>query len=193
MHPGPLPAAEEQPAAGGRPRRRQDRDRRGAGAQDRRRRDAGGAGGDDDLLARHGGAAGGHAVSRRLRGAAEGRDEGAREPPERDPLHRRDPYGDRRRRDQRRGDGCVEPAEAGVAVGDAALHGVDDLQGVPPALREGPGAGAAVPEDRRERADDRGRVQDPQGAEALLRGPSRRALHRRRDPLGGGSVGAVHP
>ena len=72
--------------------------------------------------------------------------------------------------------------------GDAALHGLDDLQGVPPALREGPRAGAAVPEDRRQRADGRGCVQDPQGAEALLRGPSRRALHRRRDPLGGGPV-----
>ena len=84
-------------------------------------------------------------------------------------------------RDQRRGDGRLEPAEAGAAVGHAALHGLHDLQGVPPALREGPGAGAAVPEDRRERADGRGCVQDPQGAEALLRGPPRRPLHPRRD------------
>ena len=75
---------------------------------------------------------------------------------ERHPLHRRDPHGHRRRRDQRRGDGRVQPLEAGAAVGRAALHGLDDLQGVPPALREGPGAGAAVPEDRRQRADGRG-------------------------------------
>ena len=32
----------------------------------------------------------------------------------RDPVHRRDPYRDRRRRDQRRGDGRLEPAEAGA-------------------------------------------------------------------------------
>jgi hypothetical protein len=34
--------------------------------------------------------------------------------PGRDPVHRRDPHRDRRRRDVRRRDGCVEPAEAGA-------------------------------------------------------------------------------
>ena len=77
LHPGPLPPAQEQPAAGGRPRRRQDRDRRGPGAQDRRRRDAGRARRHHDLLARHGRAARRHPLPRRLRGAAEGGDEGA--------------------------------------------------------------------------------------------------------------------
>ena len=99
LHPGAVPPAQEQPAARRRPRRGQDGDRRGPGAQDRRRRDAGGAGGHHHLLARHGRAAGRHPLSRRLRGAAQGRDEGAGEAPERDPLHRRDPHGDRRRRD----------------------------------------------------------------------------------------------
>jgi ATP-dependent Clp protease ATP-binding subunit ClpA len=44
LHPGAVPPAQEQPAAGGRPRRGQDRHRRGAGAEDRRGRDAGRAG-----------------------------------------------------------------------------------------------------------------------------------------------------
>ena len=98
LHPGPLPAAQEQPAAGRRPGRRQDRHRRGPGPQDRRRRDAGRARRHHDLLARHGRAARRHPLSRRLRGAAEGRDERARGASRRHPVHRRDPHGDRRRR-----------------------------------------------------------------------------------------------
>ncbi len=47
---------------------------------------------------RHGRAAGRHPLPRRLRGARQAGDQGAGEPPERDPLHRRDPHGDRRRR-----------------------------------------------------------------------------------------------
>ena len=42
-----------------------------------------------------------------------------------------------------------------LAVGHAALHRLDHLQGIPPVLREGPGAGPPLPEDRRQRADDR--------------------------------------
>ena len=38
----------------------------------------------------------------------------AREAARRDPVHRRDPHRDRRRRHQRRGDGRLEPAEAGA-------------------------------------------------------------------------------
>ena len=90
-------------------------------------------------------------------------------------------------------DGRVEPAEAGAAVGHAALHRLDHLQGVPPALREGPGAGAPLPEDRRERADGRGRDRDPEGPQALLRGLPQRALHQRGDQGGGRAVGEVHP
>ena len=59
--------------------RRQDRHRRGAGPPDRARRGAGGAAGRDDLRARHGGDGGGHALPRRLRGALQGRAEGAGE------------------------------------------------------------------------------------------------------------------
>ena len=36
------------------------------------------------------------------------------QPQGRDPVHRRDPHGDRRRRDLRRGDGRLQPAEAGA-------------------------------------------------------------------------------
>ena len=66
--------------------------------------------------------------------------------------------------------GCLQPAEAGAGLGHPALHRLDHLQGIPPALREGPRAGPPLPEDRRQRADDRGRHRDPEGPEALLRG-----------------------
>jgi ATP-dependent Clp protease ATP-binding subunit ClpA len=68
------------------------------------------------------------------------------------PVHRRDPHRHRRRRDIRRRDGCLQPAEAGASSGCAALHRLDHLQGIPPVLRKGPRAGAPVPEDRRHRA-----------------------------------------
>ena len=50
LHPDPLPAHQEQPAAGRRPRRRQDRHRRGPGPQDRQQAGARGAGQVDHLL-----------------------------------------------------------------------------------------------------------------------------------------------
>ena len=171
-HPGALPAPEEQSAVRRRPRRRQDGDRGRPRAQDHQGRGARGAAGRHHLRARHGRAAGRHALPRRLRGAAQGGDEGDRELSGLDPVHRRDPHRDRRRRDLRRRHGCVQPAEAGAAVGHRALHRLDDLQGVPAALREGPRARAALPEDRREGAYGRGHHRDPQGPEALFRGAS---------------------
>ena len=39
-----------------------------------------------------------------------------------------------------------------LAVGHHPLHRLDDLQGIPPVFREGPRAGAPLPEDRRQRA-----------------------------------------
>ena len=53
----------------------------------------------------------------------------------------------------RRGDGCLQPAQAGAGGGHPALHRLDHLQGIPPVFREGPRPGAALPEDRRGRAD----------------------------------------
>ena len=131
------------PLAGGRPRRGQDRHRRRPRPQDRERRDARGSGPCHDLLARHGRAAGRHPLSRRFRGTAESRRQGDGGSPRRDPLHRRDPHRDRRRRHLGRRDGCLEPAEARAAGRQAALHGLHHLQGIPPALRKGPRAVAA--------------------------------------------------
>ena len=156
-HPGAVPAHQEQPALCRRARRRQDGDRRGPGAQDRRGRRARRAEGIGDLCARHGRAAGRHALSRRLRGAAEGGAVGAQEEAQLGAVHRRDPHHHRRRRHVGRLDGRLEPPEALAAVGRAALHRLDDLQGIPQLLREGPRAGAPLPEDRRARALDRRR------------------------------------
>ena len=144
------------------------------------------------LRARHGRAAGGHALSRRLRGAAEGGGLRAGKPAGRDPVHRRDPHRDRRRRHIGRRDGRLEPAEAGAGVGQPALHRLHDLQGIPQLLREGPRAGPPLPEDRRQRADPRGQRQDPARPEDQLREAPQGALHRRGDPRGGGAVGEIH-
>ena len=99
----------------------------------------------------------------------------------RDPLHRRDPHRDRRRRHQRRRDGRLEPAEAGARRRRHPLHRLDHLQGIPQLFREGPRAGPPLPEDRRQRADGRGFGQDPARPQALLRAPPQGALHRRGD------------
>ena len=134
-----------------------------------------------------------HALSRRLRGAAQAGHQGARGLSRRDPVHRRDPHRDRRRRHLRRRHGCVEPAQAGLGVRHGALHRLDHLQGIPAVFREGSRAGAPVPEDRRQRADDPGRHRNPQGAEALFRGLSQAPLHQRSHQGGGGIVVALHP
>ncbi len=88
----------------------------------------------------------------------------------------------------RRRDGRVEPAQARAGVRHAALHRLDHLQGIPAVFREGPRAGAPVPEDRRQRADGRGRDRDPEGAEALFRGLSQAQIHQRGDQGGGRAV-----
>ena len=111
----------------------------------------------------------------------------------RDPLHRRDPHRDRRRRHVRRRHGRLQPAEARAAVGHGALHRLHHLQGVPAALREGSRAGAALPEDRRQGADGRGLHRDPEGPEALLRGVPQAQVHERSREGGGRAVSQVHP
>ena len=147
-----------------------DRHRRGPGPQDRQRPSAGGLSG--STISRSTWArSGGHPLSRRFRGTAETGRQGAGDARQRHPVHRRDPHCDRRGRDLGRSHGRLQPAEAGAGLGLVALHGLHDLQGVPPAFREGPGPGPPLPEDRRQRADGRGHDQDPQGPEDLLRGP----------------------
>ena len=166
--PGAVPAHQEQPALRRRARRRQDRDRRGPGPAYRLRRGARGSARRDHLRPRHGRASGRHALSRRLRGAPEGGHRRAGEPREGSPLHRRDPYGDRRRRHLGRRHGRLEPAQAGAAERHPALHRLDHLQGIPQLLREGPGPGPALPEDRHQRAQRRGHGQDPTRPQAVL-------------------------
>ena len=192
-HPGALPPVQEQPALCRRSGRRQDRDCRGARAQDRARRGAAGARQRDGVRARHGHAPGRHALPRRLRGAAEGGHEGDRGLSRRDPVHRRDPHGDRRGRDLGRRDGRLEPAEAGAAIRRAALHRLDHLQGIPPALREGPRARPPLPEDRRGRADRGRRHRDPEGPEALFRGLPQHQIHEPGHQGGGRAFGEIHP
>ena len=72
--------------------------------------------------------------------------------------------------------------EAGARRRRHPLHRLDDLQGIPQLFREGPRARPPLPEDRRQRADDRGFDQDPARPQALLRAPPQGALHGRRDP-----------
>ena len=55
----------------------------------------------------------------------------------------------------------LKPALSG---GHDPLHRLDHLQGIPQPFREGPRAAAPLPEDRRQRADDRGHDQDPRRA-----------------------------
>ena len=72
------------------------------------------------------------------------------------------------------------------------LHRIDDLQGVPQPFREGPRAAPALPEDRRQRADDRGHDQDPRRAPFGVRGAPLGQIHARRDQVGRRAVGALH-
>ena len=51
-----------------------------------------------------------------------------------------------------RGHGCVQSDQALPGLRRSALHRLHHLSGVPRYLREGPGPGPAVPEDRRQRA-----------------------------------------
>jgi ATP-dependent Clp protease ATP-binding subunit ClpA len=57
--------------------------------------------------------------------------------------------------------GRLEPSQAGPVRGLDPLHRIDHLQGVPQPLREGSRPSPPLPEDRRQRADDRGHDQDP--------------------------------
>ena len=54
-----------------------------------------------------------------------------------------------------------------LSLGCDPLHRVDHLQGVPQSFRKGPRPAAPVPEDRRQRTDDRGYDQDHRRAAEL--------------------------
>ena len=191
-HPDPVPPAQEQPAAGRRGRRRQDGDRRGPGLAHHADGGSRGPRRVGRLRARHGRAAGRHQVPRRLRAAPEGRAEAAEGPAERDPLHRRDPHADRRRRGVGRHARRQQPAEARAQLGRDEVHRRDHVHRVPRHLREGRGAVAALPEGRRRRAVDRADGRDPEGPEDALRGAPQRQVRARRAAGRGRAVGQVH-
>ncbi len=106
-------------------------------------------------------------------------------------LHRRDAH-DRRRRQDRRLDGCRQPFEAGLGARRTALRRRDDARRIPQARRKGRGTGAALPADLRQRAQCRGHDLDPAGLEGEVRAASRRAHHRQRTRGGGDAFEPLH-
>ncbi len=186
------PPPQEQPAAGGRGRRRQDRHRRRPGQAHRRGPGAGRAGRQRRLLAGPGCAAGGHQVPRRLREALQGAAQRAAQASARGAVHRRDPHHHRRRCGIGRGHGCLQPAQAAAVLRRDPLHRLDHLPGVPRHLREGSGAGAPLPEGRRHRAVGRGHLRHPEGPEATLRAAPPHRVQRRSAARRGRAGGALH-
>ena len=131
-------------------------------------------------------------IPRRVRGAAQGGaaggDRGGRR---HHPVHRRDAHPGRRRQGRRR-DGCLEPAQAGAGARRAALHRRHHARRVQEARREGCGARPPVPAGVRQRADGRGYDLDPARPQGQLRAAPRRAHHRQRDRGGGDAVEPLH-
>ena len=186
-HADPLAPHEEQPGAGGRARRRQDRRRRGPRPADHERRRAGAAEEQADLHARPGRAGRGLEVPRRVRGAPEEGDEGDHPARRHHPVHRRAPQPRRRGcrggRDRRR----VDP-QAGPGARRAADRRRDDARRVPQVPGARLRAGAALPEDHRRPAVARGVRADPQGPARPLRGAPQ-GQHHRRGARGRGRAG----
>ena len=119
-------------------------------------------------------------ISRRVRGAAESRAAGSHRLGRRlHPFHRRDAH-HRRRRQGRRRDGCVEPAQARAGARRTALRRRHHARRIPQAHREGCGAGAALPAGVCRRAVGRGYDLDPARTEGEIRGAPRGEDHRRR-------------
>ena len=185
-------AAAEQSDPHRRGRRRQDRGGRRLRAAHRRRRRAAAAARREALRARHRPDAGRRLDEGRVRAApALGHRRGADLADADHPVHRRGAYADRRRR-RGRHRRCRQPAQAGAGARHAAHHRRDHLVGIPPVLREGPGADPALPADPGRRA----------GRRALLRhaarhpradGEAPQGAHlRRRDRRGGEAVAPLH-
>ena len=178
---GALAAHQEQPGADRRAGRRQDRDRRGPGPADRGRRRARVAARQARRRAGPRLDGGRREVPRRVRGAAQGRPEGDhRLRRAGHHVHRRAAH-DRRRRGDRRGrDGRRQHDQADAGPRRAADGRRHHARRVPPAHREGPGAGAPLPAGAGRRAERRGHRRHPARAQGALRGAPRRPDHRRR-------------
>ena len=174
-HPGPLPPHQEQPRADRRARRRQDRHRRGPGAAHHQRRRAREPEGQEAAGPRHGRADRRREVPRRVRGAAEGRAErGHRRRGLDHPLHRRDAHPGRGR-EERGGDGRLQPAQARAGARRTTLRRRHHARRIPQARREGRGACAPLSAHLRQRADRRRHRLDPPWAEGKVRSSPRRA------------------
>ncbi len=105
------------------------------------------------LGARHGRPDRRREISRRVRGAAQSRAAGSHRLGRRlHPLHRRDAHHHRRRQGRRR-DGCVEPAQARAGARRIALHRRHHARRIQEAHREGRRLGAALPAGLCRRAD----------------------------------------
>ena len=180
------------PGADRRARRGQDGDRRGPGAAHRQRRSAGDAQEQARAVARHGGTSRGHQISRRVRGAAEGRAEGhrgGRGPDDR--LHRRTAH-DGRRRQGRGRDGRRQHAEARARARRTALRRRDHARRIPQVCREGRRARAPLPEGDGRRAVGGEHHRHPPRTAGALRDPSRRRHHRPGDRRRGGALAPLH-
>ena len=189
-HPGALPPHQEQSCADRRARRRQDRHRRGSGAAHPQRRRAGEPEGQATALAGYGRADCGRKISRRVRGAAEGRAAGGHLGRRHDhPVHRRNAYADRRRQGRRR-DGCVQPAEARAGARRTALHRRDHARRISASTSKRTPRWRGVSSRSCHRALGRGHHLDPARPEGQIRAASRRAHHRFR---AGGGDHAVEP
>ena len=144
------------------------------------------------LGARHGCADCRRQISRRVRGAPEGRAQ--RDPGvgrRRDPVHRRDAYAGRRRQGGRR-HGRLQPLEAGAGARRPALRRRHDARRIPQICREGRGPCPAFPAGLRRRADGRGHRLDPARPQGEVRAAPRRAHHRFGAGLGGLALQSLH-
>ena len=107
-------------------------------------------------------------ISRRIRGAAEGRAErGHRVGRRHHSVHRRDAYAGRRRQSRRR-HGRVEPAQAGIGARRIALHRRHHARRIQKARREGRRARPALPAGLCRRAVGRGHGLDPARAQGQI-------------------------
>ncbi len=173
--PGALAAHEEQPGADRRAGSGEDRDRRGPRPADRRRRRARGPEGQAGVGARHRRAPRRLEISRRVRGADQGRARRDQELGGRDrALHRRAAHDCRRGRGRGRGR-RGEPAEADALARRVARDRSNDPRRVSQAHREGRGTRAALPTHLRRRAVRHGHDRDPARAQGALRSAPRRA------------------
>ena len=176
----------------GEPGRRQDRDRRGARAADRQWRRPRRPQGPQADEPRHGRAHRRHQVSRRVRGAAEGRDRRGQAIGRRHhPVHRRNAH-DRRRGEGRRVDGRRQSAQAGSVARRIARHRRHHARRISQAYREGCRARTPLPAGDDRRADRARHHLDPARAEGEIRASPRGADHRCGVGRGGDAEQPLH-